>query len=109
MISILAQERLLGTALGIAFVGFVVFEQRKRIYESISADRNQLDAQSQLREPIFGKQFRSQFELMWNKAVDETFRPVVASLNSQRTALPLFLLILVAFKGLPTKSHICLL
>ncbi|KAF2300599.1 hypothetical protein GH714_014340 [Hevea brasiliensis] len=78
------KERLLGTALGIAFVGFVVFEQRKRIYESISADRNQLDAQSQLREPIFGKQFRSQFELMWNKAVDETFRPVVASLNSRR-------------------------
>ncbi|KAJ9178126.1 hypothetical protein P3X46_010036 [Hevea brasiliensis] len=84
MISILAQERLLGAAMGSAFVGFVVFEQRKRIYESISADCNQFDAQSQLRKAIFGKQFCSQFELMWNKAVDETFGPVVASLNSRR-------------------------
>lgn len=38
----------------------------------------------QMREPIFGKQFRSEFELAWNKAVDQTFGPLVASLNSRR-------------------------
>ncbi|XP_012064824.1 uncharacterized protein LOC105628095 [Jatropha curcas] len=84
MISILAQERLLGAAMGSAFVGFIVFQQRRRIYESISADHSQFDVQSQLREPIFGKQFRSQFQLLWNKAVDQTFGPLVASVNSRR-------------------------
>ncbi|EEF32089.1 uncharacterized protein LOC8264071 [Ricinus communis] len=83
MISILAQERLLGAAMGSALAGFLVFEQRKRIYESISDYPSQSDIH-QLKEPIFGKQFRSQFALLWNKAVDETFRPVVASLNSRR-------------------------
>lgn len=48
----ISQERLLGAALGSAFVGLVVFEQRKRIYESISADRNQLDSQSQVQLPL---------------------------------------------------------
>ncbi|KAG5248229.1 zinc finger, C3HC4 type family protein [Salix suchowensis] len=80
MISILAQERLLGAALGAAFAGFIVHEQRKRIYQSISPEHPQF----QLREPIFGKQFRSEFALAWNKAVDQTFGPVVASLNSRR-------------------------
>ncbi|XP_050213124.1 uncharacterized protein LOC126664660 [Mercurialis annua] len=80
MISILAQERLLGAAMGSALVGFIVFEQRKRIYQSIS----QPHTQSQLKEPIFGKQFRSQFAVLWNKSVDETFRPVVTSLSSRR-------------------------
>lgn len=36
----------------------------------------------ELREPIFGKQFCSQFKLLWNKAVDQA--PMVASLNSRR-------------------------
>nr|ABK95119.1 unknown [Populus trichocarpa] len=41
MISILAQERLLGAALGAAFAGFIVYEQRKRIYQSISPEHPQ--------------------------------------------------------------------
>ncbi|KAL9371853.1 hypothetical protein Peur_036993 [Populus x canadensis] len=36
MISILAQERLLGAILGAAFAGFLVFELRKSIYQPIS-------------------------------------------------------------------------
>ncbi|KAH0462915.1 hypothetical protein IEQ34_007497 [Dendrobium chrysotoxum] len=40
MISILAQERLLGAALGFAFVGTIVFEQRRGIYGSIADDKS---------------------------------------------------------------------
>ncbi|WCJ41026.1 hypothetical protein M5689_021917 [Euphorbia peplus] len=80
MISILAQERLLGAAMGSACVGFIVFEQRRRIYDSISSSA----AKSQFQEPIFGKEFRSRFALMWNKAVDETFSTVISSLTSRR-------------------------
>lgn len=42
------QERLLGAALGTALTGIVVFEQRKRIYESISDHQSQLVSQSQV-------------------------------------------------------------
>uniref|UniRef100_A0A2P2NFA8 Uncharacterized protein LOC105628095 n=1 Tax=Rhizophora mucronata TaxID=61149 RepID=A0A2P2NFA8_RHIMU len=84
MISVLAQERLLGAALGSALAGFVVFEQRKRIQDSVSAYQPQSDSQSQLREQILGKRFRSQLGLLWNKAVDQTFGPVIAALNSRR-------------------------
>ncbi|CAK7332351.1 unnamed protein product [Dovyalis caffra] len=35
------EERLLGATLGAAFAGFVVFEQRKRIYQSISPNHTQ--------------------------------------------------------------------
>ncbi|XWS74278.1 hypothetical protein CRYUN_Cryun02cG0201300 [Craigia yunnanensis] len=47
MISVLAQERLLGAALGCALTGIVVFAQRKRIYESIADHQSQLASQSQ--------------------------------------------------------------
>lgn len=39
------QERLLGAALGSAFAGIVVFEQRKSIYRSISDPQHQLPSQ----------------------------------------------------------------
>ena len=42
------QERLLGAAIGSGLVGFIIFEQRKRIYESISDYPSQLDTQSQV-------------------------------------------------------------
>ncbi|KAF3455001.1 hypothetical protein FNV43_RR05449 [Rhamnella rubrinervis] len=47
MISVLAQERLLGAALGCAFTGIVVFEQRKSIYRSISDSQSSIRTQSQ--------------------------------------------------------------
>ncbi|KAJ4843561.1 hypothetical protein Tsubulata_007980 [Turnera subulata] len=84
MLSILAQERILGATLGAAFTAFVVSEQRRQIYQTIAANQpHHLHSQSQLTEPIFGKQFRSQVQLMWNKAVDETFAPAVAALSSR--------------------------
>ncbi|KAK9279873.1 hypothetical protein L1049_013556 [Liquidambar formosana] len=48
MISILAQERLLGAALGSIFTGVVVFEQRRHIYGSISDNESQFSVQSQV-------------------------------------------------------------
>ncbi|TYG67869.1 hypothetical protein ES288_D05G109400v1 [Gossypium darwinii] len=84
MISVLAQERLLGAALGTALTGIVVFEQRKRIYESISDYQSQLAFQSQIKEPIFGKKSRSEFALLWNKAVDQIFVLVIESISSRR-------------------------
>ncbi|XP_039052566.1 uncharacterized protein LOC120194294 [Hibiscus syriacus] len=84
IISVLAQERLLGAALGTALTGIIVFEQRKRIYESISDHQSQLPSQSQMKETIFGKKSRSEFALLWNKAVDQIFVPVIESISSRR-------------------------
>ncbi|KAF8397685.1 hypothetical protein HHK36_016606 [Tetracentron sinense] len=91
MISVLAQERLLGAALGSIFTGIIVFEQRKSIYSLISENQSQHIAQYQsapssvnlMREPIFGKKFRSEFAHLWNKAVDQTLGPVIASISSR--------------------------
>ncbi|XP_010557313.1 PREDICTED: uncharacterized protein LOC104826362 isoform X2 [Tarenaya hassleriana] len=85
MISVLAQERLLGATLGSALTGFVVFEQRKRIYRSI-ADRDSqpgIQSQIQVRERIFGKKPRLEIASVWNKAVDQTFGPAIEFLSSQ--------------------------
>nr|GEX50487.1 hypothetical protein CTI12_AA304510 [Tanacetum cinerariifolium] len=46
MISILAQERVLGAALGSAFTGLIVFQQRKDIYDTIA--KNQPKPKSQI-------------------------------------------------------------
>ncbi|XP_015874429.1 uncharacterized protein LOC107411366 [Ziziphus jujuba] len=83
MISVLAQERLLGAALGCAFTGIVVFEERKSIYRSISDPHSPIRTQSQIKEPIFGKKYRSECAHLWNKAVDQTFRPMIEALSSR--------------------------
>ncbi|GMY10342.1 hypothetical protein FCV25MIE_05581 [Fagus crenata] len=83
MVSVLAQERLLGAALGSILTGIVVFEQRKSIYKSISDNQSQSATHPQMREPIFGKRSRSELAHLWNKAVDRTFGPVIDSLSSR--------------------------
>ncbi|CBI16312.3 hypothetical protein AAG906_032538 [Vitis piasezkii] len=83
MISVLAQERLLGAALGSIFTGVIVFEQRKCIYKSIADTQSQLDPQSLKTEPIFGKKSRLEFAHLWNKTVDKTLGPVIAALSSR--------------------------
>ncbi|XP_010934349.1 uncharacterized protein [Elaeis guineensis] len=80
MISILAQERLLGAALGSVFVGAFVFEQRRSIYRSLSDNAS---VRYELQERIFRKK-SSDLAHLWNKAVDETLGPVVAYLSSRR-------------------------
>ncbi|KAK0603565.1 hypothetical protein LWI29_006297 [Acer saccharum] len=84
MISVLAQERLLGAVLGSAITGIIVFEQRKCIYNSISGTQSQVDSNSQAREPIIPKKTRLEFAHLWNKAVDQTFGPLIESVSSRR-------------------------
>ena len=55
MISVLAQERLLGAALGCIFTGVVVFEQRKSIYGLVSDNQTQPQPHLQVKETIFWK------------------------------------------------------
>ncbi|KAL6979326.1 hypothetical protein U1Q18_020990 [Sarracenia purpurea var. burkii] len=85
MISILAQERLLGAALGGVFAAAVVFEQRRSIYSSISEIQSQFvtESQSQMTEPVFEKSSHTDFGHLWNKAVDQTLGPIIESLSSR--------------------------
>ncbi|KNA12849.1 hypothetical protein SOVF_122010 isoform A [Spinacia oleracea] len=48
MISVLAQERLLGAALGSALTAVVVFENRRNIYKTISENNAKFDNHSQV-------------------------------------------------------------
>ncbi|CAH8386080.1 unnamed protein product [Eruca vesicaria subsp. sativa] len=85
MISILAQERLLGFTLGSALTGFIVLEQRKLIHESVADRKSQSVDQSQVRrDRIFGKKYRMEFASVWNKAVDQTFEPAIQYLSSRK-------------------------
>ncbi|KNA12850.1 hypothetical protein SOVF_122010 isoform B [Spinacia oleracea] len=82
MISVLAQERLLGAALGSALTAVVVFENRRNIYKTISENNAKFDNHSQVKRPIFETK---SFEVahLWNKAVHKTFGTVIASLSSR--------------------------
>ncbi|KAL1558137.1 hypothetical protein AAHA92_08636 [Salvia divinorum] len=77
MISVLAQERLLGAALGSLLAGVVVFEQRRSIYKSIN------HYEPQPTEPIFGRKSRQEFTHVWNKSVDTTFGAMIEYLSSR--------------------------
>ncbi|KAM0949262.1 hypothetical protein DsansV1_C05g0050601 [Dioscorea sansibarensis] len=79
MISILAQERLLGAALGSVYVGAVIFDQRMGIYKSISSNTSH----QKVKEAAYGKKLFPDLPHLWNKTVDETFRPVIAYLGSR--------------------------
>ncbi|CAG7902440.1 unnamed protein product [Brassica rapa] len=85
MISILAQERLLGFTLGSALTGFIVLEQRKLIHESVADRKSHSVDQSQvIYQGIFGKKYRMEFASVWNKAVDQTFEPAIQYLSSRK-------------------------
>ncbi|KAG9151309.1 hypothetical protein Leryth_002850 [Lithospermum erythrorhizon] len=84
MISILAQERLLGAALGSSSIGVVVFQQRKDIYKSISDFNSQFSPQSQISKPVIAKKPRLELGHLWNKAVDQTLGSLIKSLSSRR-------------------------
>ncbi|KAL1544140.1 hypothetical protein AAHA92_21032 [Salvia divinorum] len=77
MISVLAQERLLGATLGSLLTWAVVFEQRRSIYKSIN------HYEPRPTEPIFGRKSRQEFAHMWNKSVDSTFGPMIEYLSSR--------------------------
>ncbi|KAI3520511.1 hypothetical protein L1887_09960 [Cichorium endivia] len=79
MISILAQERLLGAALGSVFAGVIIFEQRRDIYKTIAQNQ---PAKSKMKEPIHKKKI--EFAHYWNKSVDQIFGPAIQALSSRR-------------------------
>ncbi|CAM8960488.1 unnamed protein product [Rhodiola kirilowii] len=81
MISVLAQERLLGATLGAVFVGVVVFEQRKSIYQTVlQHEHKQPAAKFEIKDSVpRGRQIGH----LWNRAVDQTFGPVIAYLSSR--------------------------
>ncbi|XP_057509356.1 uncharacterized protein LOC130791991 [Actinidia eriantha] len=83
MISILAQERLLGASLGSVFAAAVVYEQSNSIYNSFSGRQSLIPPQSQVREPIVKKKTHLDLGHLWNKAVDQTLGPVIESLSSR--------------------------
>ncbi|XP_038876403.1 uncharacterized protein LOC120068841 [Benincasa hispida] len=82
MISILAQERLLGAALGSVFAGVVVFEQRKSLHRSIS-ENYPPTTQSPVRKPVLAKKSGPEFSHLWNRAIDQTFGPVIQAFSSR--------------------------
>ncbi|OEL32818.1 hypothetical protein BAE44_0006164 [Dichanthelium oligosanthes] len=81
MISILAQERLLGFALGSVSMGGFVLHQRRAIYRSLA----EADGSPYSYQPGEISSRRSSAELahVWNKAVDETLGRLVVYLSSR--------------------------
>ncbi|MFS8011793.1 hypothetical protein Hanom_Chr14g01313261 [Helianthus anomalus] len=77
MISILAQERLLGAALGSIFSGIIIFEQRRDIYRTISDIQ---PPKSHVKEPVSSKKI--DIAHYWNKSVDQMFGPAIQALST---------------------------
>ncbi|XP_006662448.2 uncharacterized protein LOC102718871 [Oryza brachyantha] len=85
MISILAQERLLGFALGSVSMGGFVLHQRRAIYRSL-ADADAAAAPSPFSyqpNETSGRRSSTQLAHVWNKTVDETLGRLVAYLSSR--------------------------
>ncbi|KAK4763500.1 hypothetical protein SAY87_012938 [Trapa incisa] len=83
MISVLAQERLLGAALGSALTATIVFEERRRVYSSISDYQTGGATKYLVKEPISGKNSCSELAHLWNRTVDRTLGPIIESLSSR--------------------------
>ncbi|KAJ1295140.1 hypothetical protein BS78_01G200700 [Paspalum vaginatum] len=81
MISILAQERLLGFALGSVSMGGFVLHQRRAIYRSLAES----DGSPYSYQPggITGRRSSTELVHVWNKAVDETLGRLVVYLSSR--------------------------
>ncbi|WVZ59349.1 hypothetical protein U9M48_009502 [Paspalum notatum var. saurae] len=81
MISILAQERLLGFALGSVSMGGFVLHQRRAIYRSLA----EADGSPYSYQPggITGRRSSTELAHVWNKAVDETLGRLVVYLSSR--------------------------
>ncbi|EEC67186.1 hypothetical protein OsI_34059 [Oryza sativa Indica Group] len=86
MISILAQERLLGFALGSVSMGGFVLHQRRAIYRSLAdADAAAAPSPFSSYQPSETRSRTSSTELahVWNRGVDETLGRLVAYLSSR--------------------------
>uniref|UniRef100_A0A452YGK1 Uncharacterized protein n=1 Tax=Aegilops tauschii subsp. strangulata TaxID=200361 RepID=A0A452YGK1_AEGTS len=81
MISILAQERLLGFALGSVSMGGFVLHQRRSIYRSL-ADADAASGGIGT-SATTGRGVSAEMAHVWNKAVDETLGRLVVYLSSR--------------------------
>uniref|UniRef100_A0ACD5TJQ8 Uncharacterized protein n=2 Tax=Avena sativa TaxID=4498 RepID=A0ACD5TJQ8_AVESA len=85
MISILAQERLLGFALGSVSMGVFVLHQRRSIYRSL-AEADQPSGRpsfSYQTNEATGRRGSAELAHVWNKAVDESLGRLVVYLSSR--------------------------
>ncbi|CAN6462206.1 unnamed protein product [Victoria cruziana] len=84
MVSIIAQERLLGAALGGVMAAAVTFEERKCIYRSVSGSQKHVSIQSQeIKETLSTRNPDSTFASLWNATVDGSLGPVIRFLSSR--------------------------
>ncbi|XP_078427925.1 zinc finger, C3HC4 type family protein [Wolffia australiana] len=80
MISLVAQERLLGFALGSGLVGAAVLEQRRAIHRSMTPQSPPAGSV----EPVRRRR-PDDIEMahIWNRAVDRALAPLIAALSSR--------------------------
>ncbi|KAL9252448.1 hypothetical protein AKJ16_DCAP01084 [Drosera capensis] len=83
MISILAQERLLGFALGVAATAVAVVENRRNVHKLMADSNSMFGDPPKLKKPVVEKRPQVEFAHLWNKAVDKAFGPVITSLSQR--------------------------
>jgi len=89
MVSILAQERILGAAMGALLATGVVLNQQNLIYRSTAQaiefiSGNPLSVSpSKVPEPLFGKSTRAELAHAWNVGIDKSLGALIASLSSR--------------------------
>ncbi|XP_078167324.1 zinc finger, C3HC4 type family protein [Carex rostrata] len=79
MISILAQERILGASLGAVFTGVIVFYQRRGIHRSL----HECDSTSFEPIQLLPRNASSDLAHAWNETVDLTLGQLVKFLSSR--------------------------
>ncbi|KMZ58217.1 hypothetical protein ZOSMA_79G00600 [Zostera marina] len=83
MISLVAQERLLGATLGSVLMGGVILEQRRGIHRSLSDSQYNTASKSQhFVIPSSRSLSRPDLAHLWNKTVDETLGPAIKCLSA---------------------------
>ncbi|XP_031484341.1 uncharacterized protein LOC116253579 [Nymphaea colorata] len=84
MVSVIAQERLLGAALGGVMAAAITFEERKCIYRSVSTNQKHVATQSQeITGTLSTRNPCSRLASLWNATIDGSLGPVIRFLSSR--------------------------
>lgn len=89
MVSILAQERILGAAMGAAFGTGVILYQQTLLYRSTAqaieliSGKPPLISPPKVPEPLFNKRTRAELAHAWNVGIDKSLGALIASLSSR--------------------------
>ncbi|GLJ52553.1 hypothetical protein SUGI_1118380 [Cryptomeria japonica] len=89
MVSILAQERILGASLGAGFAAAMVLYEQKLIYRSAAHSLESISGHPvapsapKIPEPLFSKKICSELGHAWNIAIDKSLGSVIAYLSSR--------------------------